>query len=760
VIPIESRECSSPPAGACPNDATGSQTEPGLRHQVGEWLGAFPPGEPVVVVPVFNACEDVVKCVESLLANTPPGVPILVLDDASTDARVPAALEKFSIDKRFKFGRKLTNSGFVDTVNLAFAWCAPRDVVVVNSDVVVPPAWLERLRAAAYYRSTVATVTPFTNHGTIVSVPYRNRPTNELVGGSTVEEVDALVRQSSLRLYPILPTAVGHCIYFKRTALDAVGYFDAAFSPGYGEEVDFSQRAILAGFSNVLADDLFVYHKGASSFGSQGRDFKRRIQTEHHKLIYKRYPWYVAWVRRVEADAQGTLAWAIERAQLALLGCRIAVDATCLSKAYTGTQIGTLELIRALATNPGLKAHMSVIIRDGVPRDALLGVDQLVDEIVLLSDLQDAKEARFDLVHRPFQVRSVKELVFLKKIARRLIISQLDFIAFSNPSYAAHPQNWEQYRRLTRLALDIADGVVLNSQDVAKDAVQQGTYVDDQRFRVVSPGVDHLLDSGPAAATEEVSDRLPQPPFILMLGTDFRHKNRLYALALVQVLVRKHGWNGKLVFAGPHAAWGGSADDEASLLARNPDLKNYLSTLGVVSQAEKRWLLENASLVLYPSTYEGFGLVPFEAAAAGTPPLATRAASLGEVLGDDVISLDSFNPEQGADVVWSLISDPDLAARQLSAVQARMSTFTWAAAATKTWDFYEQILSQPPRVWAGSMGQPLDRELREMLLFGGKSVSAWRRRLAWASYVGLVEGIGSLYREIRQYIHWLIHPGR
>ncbi len=68
------------------------------------------------------------------------------------------------------------NLGFVGNVNAAFEQAAPADVVVVNSDVIVGPGWLEGLRAAAYADETVATASTLTNHGTIVSVPRRNAP--------------------------------------------------------------------------------------------------------------------------------------------------------------------------------------------------------------------------------------------------------------------------------------------------------------------------------------------------------------------------------------------------------------------------------------------------------------------------------------------------------------------------------------------------------------------------------------------------------
>jgi glycosyltransferase involved in cell wall biosynthesis len=106
-----------------------------------------------------------------------------------------------------------------------------------------------------------------------------------------------------------------------------------------------------------------------------------------------------------------------------------------------------------------------------------------------------------------------------------------------------------------------------------------------------------------------------------------------------------------------------------------------------VSDGEKQWLIEKAALVLYPSTYEGFGLVPFEAAAVGTPALTTRSTSLVEVLGDQVLYLDTLDPWTGVDVVWALLSRPEVAHRQVEAIKARGLNFTWHVVAEKLWTF-------------------------------------------------------------------------
>jgi GT2 family glycosyltransferase/glycosyltransferase involved in cell wall biosynthesis len=714
------------------------------------WLGGFPLEAPVVVVPVFNAYDDVLECVDSLLASTPEDTPILILDDASTDRRIADTLGPLSSSRGFAYVVKPSNSGFVGTVNVAFEWCAPRDVVVVNSDVVVPPGWLERLRSAAYARSTIATATPLTNNGTILSVPHRNKPTPHLIEGMTTAEIDACIRKASLLLRPIIPVAVGHCMYVKRSVLDRVGFFDEAFSPGYGEEVDFSQRAVMAGFSHVAADDLFLYHKGSRSFDAKGEEERKQLQASHEKTIKVRYPWYHPWADRSKSDPCSPLALALETARASLLGHRIAIDATGASGKMTGTQVLILELIRALATHPGRHAYVAMIVGDRTPAEALLGVDDLVDDVFRRSDLQDLEDPTFDLVHRPCQVRSVEELTFLQKVAHRFIISQLDCISYSNPSYAETFDEWMHHRLVTELTHAMADGIIYISHEAAQDAAHQGLQVPAERTCISSIGVDHQLGSAEPKAPQG-SDEFGGRPFILVLGTNFRHKNRVYALRLLGVLVAEYEWSGRLVFAGPTVSGSGSAAEEAEAFEKGPEIRAHVCDIGAVSEREKRWLLQRAALVLYPTIYEGFGLVPFEAAIAGTPSLTTRATSLGEVLGEKVTYLSTLDPAAGAEVAWSMLSDPAVARSQVEAIRERALAFQWQQAAGRTWDFYQRILRMPCR--SPGFGVLLDPD-QTRFVWGPQSRS-WVKRVARAFRILRNEGSSALLAETQQFVRWL-----
>lgn len=239
-----------------------------------------------IIIPVYNAFEYLRACVASIRRNAGEQTFRLVLvDDCSPDARVAPYLRELA-DAGAVVLRNETNRGFVRSVNRGMQ-VSENDVVLLNSDTEVTPHWLERLAACACHDPRTATATPFTNAGTICSVPQFLRD-NTLPKGFSADRYAALIERVSLREYPQIPTAVGFCMYIRRAAIKQIGLFDEeAFGKGYGEENDFCYRALRAGYHHVLCDDVFVYHKGSASFGSAQKQAQVQKNLE---ILAERYP--------------------------------------------------------------------------------------------------------------------------------------------------------------------------------------------------------------------------------------------------------------------------------------------------------------------------------------------------------------------------------------------------------------------------------------------------------------------------------------
>jgi GT2 family glycosyltransferase len=645
-------------------------------------------GSAVICVPLYCAHDEFVACVRSILAHTPARVPVLVADDASPDDRserfLKALDEAGQLDRDVYYRRSETNRGFVATANDAFRRTAPADVIVLNSDCVVTSGWFDAITAAARESSLVATVSVFTNHGTILSLPHRNQPQPDLPQTLDLDRTAEMIRSGSMRVRPRLPTVVGHCFYVTRRALDLVGSFDEAFSPGYGEEVDFAQRCVLHGLIHVLADDAFVLHKGSTSFSVNGA--QHAIKDEHDRMVAVRYPYYDDWIRDFSTTTASPFARARGAAERALRGLKVTIDGRCLTPIVTGTQVHTLEVIAALSREN--RARLRVVVPIDLGDYATAVLRELPNVELIAAETVDEMTPRDDVVHRPFQVSSHADLEFLDALGERVVVTHQDLIAFNNPGYFTSYEAWTAHRRLTRHALAMADRVVFFSREAAEDALRE-ELVERNRSDVVYIGTDHTIDRLPAAEqAPPTATKLGERPFLLCLGTDFTHKNRAFVLRVLAELRKRHDWDGGVVFAGPHVPHGSSWSEEASFLTFNPELAGYVVDVAAVDEGEKRWLLKRAALMMYPSVYEGFGLVPFEAADADLVCAFAAQTAVAELLPSSLALIEQWDPEATAERIAPYLSSEELREDHIAAVSAAAAPLTWKRTGRALFDVY------------------------------------------------------------------------
>ncbi len=243
-----------------------------------------------VIIPVYRSRVETLACIDSVLATIDNTARLVVVDDATEDRELAAALDALAAEGRVTLLRNSDNQGFVASVNRAVALHATHDVVLLNSDTLVFDDWLTRLRAAAYSGSAVGTVTPLSNSGSIASYPHVLGGTVDADDGAALHAFAASIL-SGTRV-PI-PVGVGFCLYIRRDCLRDTGGFDASiFGKGYGEETDFCLRARRRGWSHQLAADVFVYHTGGMSFAGRRAALLDRAQ----RLINLRHPRYDAFI--------------------------------------------------------------------------------------------------------------------------------------------------------------------------------------------------------------------------------------------------------------------------------------------------------------------------------------------------------------------------------------------------------------------------------------------------------------------------------
>ncbi len=649
-------------------------------------------------MPVYNGYDDAVRCLESLVRHSPNECDILVVDDVGADRRLFDLLATLlnQSGPQVSILQRATNGGFVGACNSAFEAAGQRDVVLVNSDVVVGPQWFERLSEAALSSNVIATASTLTNHGTILSVPQRNAPSPMAPGNLSVDDLATRVAKHSLQLRPTIPTAVGHCTYVKRVALNRVGYFDAAFGRGYGEEVDFSQRAIRAGFRHICADDVFVYHRGGGSFG----EVRNELQQQNEKILAARYPYYPRISAVASDDVTSPLALALRRASGAIYGLSVAIDGSCLGPDYMGTQHVVVETVRGLSRSDAV-GTITVYVPKSISQSTLGKISGL--QKVRIGNCEDSEPEKSDVAYRPYQLTSPREMNRLRSWGHWTVVNQLDVIAFHNPAYFPNAEEWIHYREMTRLILHSVDGVAFISEHARREVNAESLVGAAAAQATIYCGSDFVTPD----SSESLSARTGGMPFLFSLGASYLHKSRTFALHLLQGLVNR-GWDGLLVLAGPTPPNGNSLGEEAEFLLRHPQITNRVISLGSITDSEKRWLFENASALVYPSVVEGFGFMPFEAAHYDLPAICSRGGSLDEVLPPSFPTFSNFDSGEALDLTWRVLNEPAFGKELVEKIKDWGTRFTWDDTTARLVGLFNDVTTRRPSLTLSVVGERLN----------------------------------------------------
>ena len=241
-----------------------------------------------VLIPVYDGLEETLECINSALSARKLNRTLhrlVVIEDVTPVPSLRKALKALDNKGKITLIQNPVNLGFIRSMNRAMALNPKQDVVWLNADTRVHGDWLDRLRTVAYSEENIASVTPFTNNGELMSFPVSrvSQPMPSATQQSQVDELARLTRSPAIEI----ETGCGFCLYIKRSAINVVGYLDEVhLLRGYGEETDWCLRARALGWRHVGAPSVFVAHQGGISFGEE-----KTLRVAHNNAILKRrYP--------------------------------------------------------------------------------------------------------------------------------------------------------------------------------------------------------------------------------------------------------------------------------------------------------------------------------------------------------------------------------------------------------------------------------------------------------------------------------------
>lgn len=250
-------------------------------------------------------------------------------------------------------------------------------------------------------------------------------------------------------------------------------------------------------------------------------------------------------------------------------------------------------------------------------------------------------------------------------------------------SFVAHPE-WfragEGLRRrwLTRRAASMAS-VIFTDSEFSRSELEQHLRVDRAQIRVIPPGV--------TPRTAVVPDRAARDPLVLFTGSLF---NRRHLPDLIAAFARATPDlpHARLVIVGDDRTW---PRQDLGAVAAEHGVTARTSFLSYISDDALADLYSRASVFVFLSEYEGFGLTPLEALAAGVPPVVTDTPVAREVYADAAVFVKRDDIAGAAAAIRRLLTDPASAELVVARAPDVLHRYSWEISADRTLAEIERI---------------------------------------------------------------------
>lgn len=350
----------------------------------------------------------------------------------------------------------------------------------------------------------------------------------------------------------------------------------------------------------------------------------------------------------------------------------VVVNGRFLTHATTGVQRFAREIVRELAP----LVPLVVVAPTGPLIDADLGA-----KVVQIGHRHGHAWEQLDL---PTFLRRSGSPLLLGLATTGPVRYRPQIVAHHDITYVRHPESFARsFRLLYRVLIPSvlrSSARVITVSDFSAAEIAQHYRVPRSKLRIVpnavSPGF-----VGPGSAHDE------GVPYLLAVSSPNRHKNFGALLAAFRDAELTH--IRRLVIVG--------SQGRAFHSAASGRLEDNVRFLGRVGDADLASLYRGATAFAFPSLYEGFGIPPLEAQGLGTPVLASRSASLPNVLGDSALWVDPRDVDDIRRGIERLDRDEELRIELSRRGQLNAQRFSWSASARMVADVVDEVKAETRR---------------------------------------------------------------
>ncbi len=546
------------------------------------------------------------------------------------------------------------------------------DVVLLAAGTWVTDGWLSELASVAHAEERTAGASPLSNDGGLFSVPTLDAGTPASVLAPAAVEIAC----RELPRFTSVPRLDATAVYLRDDVLDAVGQLDPAAATIGDAVFEWTTRRSALGFRLKRANRALVLKTGPRLPLLQDPHTDVRNGTSLARSVVD--------PEQAIGDLKPTLEAAIAAHAVQLhveAKIKVALDLRHVPPAQVGTRTHALGLAHALAKHPEI--DLTLLVND--PAQAAGLEKRTLTEAEWCDDVA--------LIHKPAQIFDKHELRLLFESSAHVVITFQDMIAYHIAAAFEADVNHQNYRTTCGLLLSAAQHVIVFSQSTAEEVCSEFA-IPREEMSVIPLGVeaDQFMTQTPGLESTLSKFCLPDRYFF-SIATDLPHKNLASLIAAYQ-LVRSR-WRGD---EPPGLALAGHALGSRRKLydgLRSGPVPEGLKLLGPVSADELRVLYQNAVALVYPSLYEGFGLPPLEAMAAGTPVIAMPVSSIPEVVCDGAFYAPGLAVEDLAVAMERVATDAVLREDLCERGKRRVLQFRWENTARDVVNVYRRVVLAP-----------------------------------------------------------------
>ena len=381
---------------------------------------------------------------------------------------------------------------------------------------------------------------------------------------------------------------------------------------------------------------------------------------------------------------------------------KVLFDGQLLAKAFMQKQTGIFrvcdEVFKRLAERKDIELYFLMTNKKGNPEQYLKsrGFDRLVSNIVRMPKL--LKSSKHHSLYRKifyYIYKFTLPLMYGKKLKQfdwylsayagippvvkksglKSACVVHDMIPFLYPNYA-------KVYNLSRKSVEnyindiSADIVFFISKSARDDFLRFRGYFDFNKTRIMYLGVDNIFSPQSKSDIEKSLKKynIPSKPYLLCVSEANPRKNFAHVIrAFVDYLEKSDDKDLNLVIVGKKLPNYDYTKDGVDL----EKYKNRVIITGYVDDADLPSLYSGATIFMYPSLYEGFGLPVLEAMQCGVPVITADNSSLPEVGGDAVAYVSGFDVEETSQMIQKVLTDKEFANNLIKKSLERAKLFSW-----------------------------------------------------------------------------------